>query len=104
MAAVEVTIPRMLADLVGGARRHTADGETVGEVVVAVTRRHPQLAVHVFDESGGVREHVSVFHNERMADLTAVVGEGDRVVILQAVSGGALDQGAGGGSMNSIWV
>lgn len=89
MSSVEVTIPRMLADLVGGERRFSVEGENVGDVLGAVTRRHPELRVHVFDEAGVVREHVSVFHNERMADPAAVVNEGDRVVILQAVSGGA---------------
>lgn len=89
MATVHVTIPRMLADLVDGDRRFDVEGATVRGVLDAVVARHPELGVHVFAEDGTLREHVSCFHNER-SDRTGQtkVNEGDRVVVLQAVSGG----------------
>jgi hypothetical protein len=89
MAAVAVTIPRMLADLVAGERRFEVQAETVDGVLGEVVNRHPELAVHLFDESGALRAHVSCFHNDTPAERTAPVIEGDRIVILQAVSGGS---------------
>ncbi len=87
-AAVTVTLPRMLADLVGSERRFATNGATVGDVLHAVTTRHPELSVHLFDEQGVIRQHVSVFRNDHMAEPEAAVDDGDRIVILQAVSGG----------------
>lgn len=89
MAAVAVTIPRMLADLVAGERRFEVRAATVDGVLEAVVNRHPELAVHLFDESGALRPHISCFHNDRAADRASTVAGGDRVVILQAVSGGS---------------
>lgn len=88
MATVEVTLPRMLAGLVGGSRRFAVEASTVRGALTAVTERHPELAVHLFDESGSVRQHVSIFHNERAAIDDVALGAGDSIVILQAVSGG----------------
>ncbi len=81
-------MPRMLADLVRGDRRFEVSAADVRGVLDEVIGRHPELAVHLFDESGAIREHVSVFHNERTAGLRCVVAAGDHIVILQAVSGG----------------
>ncbi len=88
MAQVAVTIPRMLADLIDEPRSFELEASSVAAVLDELTRRHPQLAVHLFDEMGAVRQHVSVFHNERQAELASTTTDGDRVVILQAVSGG----------------
>ena len=86
--AVDVTIPRMLAELVKDERHFEVEGATVGEVLHGVTVRHPVLAVHLFDESGTVRPHVSVFLNGRMTELAVATSAGDELVVLQAVSGG----------------
>jgi hypothetical protein len=89
MASVEVTLPRMLADLVGGGRTLAVEGETVDGVLAAVVAAHPELGVHIFDETRAVRPHVSCFHNGAMVtDGSAAVAPGDSVVVLQAVSGG----------------
>jgi sulfur-carrier protein len=85
----EVTIPRMLAELIGGTRRVAADGATVGEALDALTAAHPQLTVHLFDEDHRLRSHVRCFRNDRSAELTDPVGSSDRITVLQAVSGGS---------------
>ncbi len=89
MATVHVTIPRMLATLVDGDRRFDVDAATVRGALDAVIARHPELRVHLFTETGDLREHVSCFHNER-SDRTGTgrLDPGDRIVVLQAVSGG----------------
>ncbi len=93
MATVAVTIPRMLADLVGGERRFSIEAGDVDGVLGGIVDRHPELAVHLFDESGELRPHVSCFHNEAFADRASPVKDGDSVVVLQAVSGGITPRG-----------
>lgn len=89
MARIEITIPKMLAELVRGDRVFEVEGETIRDALDATCDRHPELRVHIFDETGAIRQHVSCFHNDRTAhDLSAPTADGDRVVVLQAVSGG----------------
>lgn len=88
-AGARVTIPLMLAQLVRGERRFDVPGSTVREVLEGVCHRHPELRVHLFDESGELRPNVSCFvQDRRVSDLAAPVASDDRVTILQAVSGG----------------
>lgn len=89
MASISMTIPKMLADLVGGDRRFEVEADSVRGALEAVIERHPELRVHVFDESGAIRRHVTLFHNESMQiDLDEATAAGDTITILQAVSGG----------------
>ena len=84
----EVVIPRMLADLVDYGRSVQVEGSTVRQVLEALTAKHPELRVHLFDENRRLREHVRCFRNDRSANLEDIVAAGDRVTVLQAVSGG----------------
>jgi molybdopterin converting factor small subunit len=67
-------------------------GATVREVIDALERRHPGIASYLVDETGRLRRHVNVFvgdepivDRERLSDALA---PGDKVFILQALSGG----------------
>jgi molybdopterin synthase sulfur carrier subunit len=67
-------------------------GATVREVIDELERRHPGFASYVIDETGRLRRHVNIFigeepiyDRERLGDAVA---PGDRVFILQALSGG----------------
>jgi sulfur carrier protein ThiS len=46
----------------------------------------------VLDEQGAVRKHVAVFVNARMiesrSDLDVAIGPGDKVMVIQALTGG----------------
>ena len=52
----------------------------------------PPLRSYVLDEQGAVRKHVAVFVNARqIADRTQLdlpLGEGDQVMVIQALTGG----------------
>ncbi|MBE7449007.1 MAG: MoaD/ThiS family protein [Kofleriaceae bacterium] len=67
-------------------------GATVREVVDELDRRYPGLAAYIVDETGRLRRHVNVFvRDEPICDRDALadrVAPGDRVFILQALSGG----------------
>jgi hypothetical protein len=81
-------LQRFFPDLAEG----EVPGTTVGEVIAELERRHPGLASYIVDETGRLRRHVNVFVGEEpIGDrerLSDGVGPGDRVFILQALSGG----------------
>lgn len=67
-------------------------GTTVRELVEALDRLYPGLASYVVDETGRLRKHVNIFvgdepigDRERLSDALAPK---DRVLIIQALSGG----------------
>lgn len=88
-AAIALTIPHMLAELVRTERTQVLEADSVRDALDALCAAFPQLRVHLFDETGSLRSHVSCFLNDSsVTDLGRPVGRGDRIVILQAVSGG----------------
>ncbi len=88
-----VRIPPVLRPSVGGEREVTADGSNVGEVLNALVEAHPDTKSQLFGEDGELNRYVNVYLNDedvRVLDgLTTAVGEGDSLVILPAMAGGA---------------
>ncbi len=67
-------------------------GATVAEVLGAYFGDHPDVRHYVLDDQGAVRRHVTVFVggatiNDRDR-LTDVVGPGEEIYVMQALSGG----------------
>jgi molybdopterin converting factor small subunit len=58
------------------------------EVLRALEREHPGLEGWILDERGRIREHVNVFVNRDYGREGTAVGEGDRLHVLPAISGG----------------
>jgi sulfur-carrier protein len=86
MAVVCVRGP--LRKLAGNRAEHELDGVTVVELLRGLERRHPDVSGWILDERGAIRRHINVFVNgERGAEAT-VVGSGDRVEVLPAITGG----------------
>ncbi|HUE27901.1 MAG TPA: MoaD/ThiS family protein [Solirubrobacteraceae bacterium] len=86
MAVVSVRGP--LRKLAGGRAEHELDGATVLELLRALEHRHPEMGGWILDERGLIRRHINVFVNgERGAEAT-VVGSGDRIEVLPAITGG----------------
>ncbi len=67
-------------------------GATVGEVLDAYFTERPAVRSYVLDGEGAVRRHVAVFRNgDQIVDragLNDAVGDGDRIDVFQALSGG----------------
>ena len=85
-----VTIPTMLSQLVKGDRTIPVEADTVRGALDALFVLHPELRVHVLDESRSIRPNVACFHNDdRVHVLDAPVQDGDGILVLQAVSGGS---------------
>ena len=92
MARVTIHLSSVLAGVVQGHRRFEVEGGTVRDALEALFAERPELRVHLFEETGGLRPHVLCFHNEVNTrwedDLEQPTGDGDQITIMQAVSGG----------------
>lgn len=84
-----VALPRLLDPATGGRRRIEVEGSDVGAVIAALLVEVPELEVHLFDERGSLRPHVSAFadgHHTRLDQPTEPVL--NELRFIQAVSGG----------------
>ena len=82
-----VRLRGQLEKLAGGAE-HPIDGDTVGELLMALEGSNAALEGWILDERGIVRRHINVFVNGEQAEPGTAVGDGDRIEILPAISGG----------------
>lgn len=91
-AQVMVEVPRLLRDCSDGRAELAIAAATLGAALDRMRADWPTLATHVFDETGAVRPHVLILHNGKatrwMPSLDVPLRDGDRLQILQAVSGG----------------
>jgi molybdopterin converting factor small subunit len=87
-----VKIPPVLRPSVGGANEVAVEGQTVGEVLEALSGAHPATRDQLFSADGELNRYVNVYVNDedvRVQDgLDTGVGPGDTVVILPAMAGG----------------
>ncbi len=92
MAIIEVRLPGLLAQIMGGSKRLEVEADTVRGAVDRLLIEYPILKVHLFDESGELRPHVNLFHNETntrwLSSMDVPVQSGDALTVMQAVSGG----------------
>lgn len=92
MPHVTIEIPRILRESAGGRTRLELDAESLEAARRELRAKWPVLATHVFAETGGLRPHVLLLHNDQLAlwrnDAEVRLRPGDRLEILQAVSGG----------------
>lgn len=92
MAHVTIELPLVFEPILGSERTFTVEAETLAGALAALVEQRPELGVHLFDETGGFREHVLCFHNGAntrwLESLDGPVAEGDTLAIMQAVSGG----------------
>jgi molybdopterin converting factor small subunit len=89
--AVTLAIPALLRDVAGAAELRLR-AATLREALEEAYRRVPALRFHFCEDDGGFRAHVLCFVNDvntrtlRSPDVR--LKPGDRISILQAVSGG----------------
>ena len=92
VSQVVVQLPRVLTELVSCETRIPVEGATVREALDDLVRRHPELALHLVDETGELRRHVLCFWNEvqtrSRAELDQPLSTGDRLTLVNSVAGG----------------
>jgi sulfur-carrier protein len=88
-----VKIPPVLRPSVGGEKQVSADGSNVGEVLQSLASSHPATQSQLFSSEGELNRYVNVYLNDEdvrvLEGLQTTVGEGDTIVILPAMAGGA---------------
>ena len=88
-----VKIPPVLRPQTGGQSEVEVGGATVGDVLRGATAEHPETSGQLFGEDGELNRYVNVYLNDedvRVLDgLETGVADGDTVVILPAMAGGA---------------
>jgi sulfur-carrier protein len=77
-----------LRKLAGGRPEHELEGETVVDLLRALELGHPDVSGWILDERGTIRRHINVFVNGERGAASTIVGPGDRVEVLPAITGG----------------
>jgi molybdopterin synthase sulfur carrier subunit len=91
--AIEVRIPTILRTYTAGEKAVDADGATLAAVIDDLEANHPGLRDRLL-ENGDLRRFINVYVNDEdvrfTGGLETAVSDGDQVVILPAVAGGAV--------------
>jgi sulfur-carrier protein len=89
--SVEVRIPTILRPYTGGDKNVTAEGATLGAIIIDLDVRYPGIRERIVDEQG-LRRFVNLYLNDEdvrfLGGLDTPVADGDSVTILPAVAGG----------------
>ena len=89
---VQVKFTSHLYRFFPGLTELNVEGQTIAEIVASLDEHYHGLADYVVDETGALRKHVNIFIGEDLIDdrkhLQDAVKPGDRVFIMQALSGG----------------
>ena len=92
MAEIILGVPGLLADCLGGRRSARLVADTPADALKRMLLDYPLLKPHLYDEQGGLREHVFLAYNgrnlKRLPSLEQPLADGDRIDVVQAVSGG----------------
>ena len=90
--AIDVRIPTILRTYTGGAKAVSGEGASLGALIDDLEAHHPGLKERLI-ESGDLRRFVNVYVNDEdvrfIGGLEAELADGDQVVVLPAVAGGA---------------
>ena len=92
--SVQVVLPGVLADLVGGSKHLDVEpsGPTLADLLDAIADEHPMLARRIRDETGEVRRFVNVYvdgDDVRFQEgIATPVRDGAEVQVLPSVAGG----------------
>ncbi len=91
--AVIVLIPTALRQYAGGQSEVLVEARTVGEALDQLTGAHAELRKHLYGDQSALRSFVNVYVNDediRHAErLQTPVKEGDTVMIVPSIAGGA---------------
>jgi molybdopterin synthase sulfur carrier subunit len=93
--AIEVRIPTILRTYTGGEKAVDASGTTLAELIDDLEANHSGIKERLID-AGDLRRFVNVYVNDEdvrfTGGLETAVSDGDQVVVLPAVAGGAGSQ------------
>lgn len=92
MPIIDCSVPSLISDSTGGHARFTLEADTLEQAISRMLETYPLLRVHLFTETGAVRQHVMICYNEDniawLDSLDVRLKLGDRLTVVQLVSGG----------------
>lgn len=90
--AIEVKIPTILRTYTAGEKAVSAEGKTLSALIDDLEANHSGIKERLID-NGDLRRFVNVYINDEdvrfIGGLEAELKDGDQVVVLPAVAGGA---------------
>ena len=90
--AIDVRIPTILRTYTGGEKVVSGEGSTLAELIENLEANHPGIKERLIDGSD-LRRFVNVYVNDEdvrfTGGLETKLDDGDEVVVLPAVAGGA---------------
>ena len=90
--SVRVHLPPILRPVMGGKRTIEAEGNSIGAVLANLSKTHPAIGLHLFDESGAIRRNIVFLHAGEAVRAAEArdrrVKEGDEIVVTNALAGG----------------
>ena len=66
----------------------TVEAGTVAEAIDRLEERWPGLRDRLCEPGPALRRHINVYVDRERADLATMLGEGSRVDVMSAISGG----------------
>jgi MoaD family protein len=96
MTSILIVVPGALREFTGGEEevRLAGDARSVSDALALLWSRYPGVRDRMISERGELRPHINIFLDgdniRRTGGLDAPVRDGSEIVILPAVSGGAL--------------
>lgn len=79
------TLPKIYPDL---PRQLSLDAATVAEAIDQLDERWPGLRDRLCDSGPVLRPHINVFVDQQSAELETALGDGSRLDVIAAISGG----------------
>ena len=102
--AIEVRIPTILRTYTDGEKAVTGSGASLAELIDDLEANHPGIRERLLEDKDGnedLRRFVNVYVNDEdvrfLGGLGAELSDGDQVVVLPAVAGGAGASSTAGG-------
>ena len=89
---IEVRVPTMLRSCTNQQARFMLEATTLADALARLVEEYPLLRRHIYDDAGVQRQHVLIFYNDDnikwLEQLDVPLSRGDRLSVVQAVSGG----------------
>jgi adenylyltransferase/sulfurtransferase len=89
---IEVRVPALLRGCTKEQTRFSLDAATLADALERLVQEYPLLRRHIYDDAGQLRQHVLIFYNDDnikwLERLDVPLRQGDRLSVVQAVSGG----------------
>lgn len=93
--AATLLIPTALRAFTDGQGKIRLEGSTVGQLIAALAQQYPDIAPHLYEEDGTLRTFINLYVGEDnikgTGGLDTPVKEGDDVLLVPAIAGGAGD-------------